>query len=85
MPGEDFAWQHPTWERSQAFLFLKDIANPKPVQAALQFVLAHPAVTTAIVASINENHMKDNLAVPDLPAQDEKLRKKIIDSYSKNN
>lgn len=80
-PGEDYAWQHPTWERSQSFLFLKDINKPKPVQAALQFVLANPAVTTAIVASITENHMKENIEVPDLPALDEKLMKNILNTF----
>jgi aryl-alcohol dehydrogenase-like predicted oxidoreductase len=80
-PGEDYSWQYATWDRCQDFLFLKDIAKPKPVQAALQFVLAHAAVTTAIAASVTVEHMKDNLAVPDLPTLDEKLMKKIIDTY----
>ena len=79
-PGEDYAWQHATWERCQKFLYLKDIAKPKPVQAALQFVLAQPAVTTAIVASVTADHMKGNLVVPDLPALDEKLMKRILET-----
>lgn len=79
-PGEDFAWQHVTWERCQSFLFLKDIMKPKPVQAALQFVLANSAVTTAIVSSITMEHMNDNLVVTDLPDLDEKLMKKILET-----
>lgn len=33
-----------------------------PVQASMDFIFSHPGVTSAIVGTINPNHLKDNIA-----------------------
>ena len=76
-PGEDDNWQWPCWERCQRLLFLREIPSPEPVQAALRYVLDHPAVSTAIVSTVSLAHLRENAAVSGMPALDKGLVKKI--------
>jgi aryl-alcohol dehydrogenase-like predicted oxidoreductase len=80
-PGADNAWQHPGWERCQRLTFLQQVTAPKPVQAALKYVLSHRAVTTAIVSTVTMAHLKDNVATVELPALEPALIKKIKEAF----
>jgi aryl-alcohol dehydrogenase-like predicted oxidoreductase len=46
-------------------------------QAALKFVLAHPAVSTIITGIRNENQAEQNIATSDLPDMQDELVKKL--------
>jgi len=80
-PGEDYSYQMPAWERAQHFRFLAGFTRPSAVDIALRFVLDHPAVSTAIPATVNPGHLRDNARVPDLPRLDPGLLSKITDTY----
>lgn len=66
-PSEENAWQWPCWEKAARYAFLQECTSPSPIQTALQFVLASPAVSTAIAASVDLQHLEENVAVSGLP------------------
>lgn len=76
-PGEDDNWQWPCWDGCQRLLFLRDLRSPKPVQAALRYVLDHPAVSTAIVSTVSLAHLRENATVSGMPSLETGLVKKI--------
>ncbi|MBL8025481.1 MAG: aldo/keto reductase, partial [Fibrobacteres bacterium] len=81
-PDDDNAWQHPTWERAQKFLFMKELTNPSPIQAALKFVLDHEGVTTAIAATVDLRHFDENVKTSNLPSLHSELKNKIVHTSS---
>ncbi|MGZ8254348.1 MAG: aldo/keto reductase [Burkholderiaceae bacterium] len=52
-------------------------------QVLLKFVLAHPAVTCAIPATSNVDHVRENLAAAKEPLPDERMRKRIVSDVEK--
>jgi diketogulonate reductase-like aldo/keto reductase len=48
-------------------------------QILLKFIVAHPAVTCAIPATSNVDHVRENLAAARGPMPDESMRKRIVD------
>ena len=81
-PDEDYAYQIPCWERARNFSYLGEFSSPAPVQIALKFVLEHPAVTTAIVATVNPKHLAENVGTSEIKALDPALVKRLRETYS---
>jgi len=85
-PEGDFRrrWQEVPEERE---VYLDDLAKVKALrsltnrrtmaQLALQFVLAHPAVTTVIPGAKNVSQLEQNLSVASLPPLGEEAMRKI--------
>jgi aryl-alcohol dehydrogenase-like predicted oxidoreductase len=80
-PKEEDSWQWPCWEQSARYAFLKECTSPTPVQTALQFVLASPAVTTAIAASVEPRHIEENVAVSGMPPIDPAIQARIRTTF----
>jgi aryl-alcohol dehydrogenase-like predicted oxidoreductase len=80
-PDEDYAYQIPCWERARNFSFLGEFSSPAPVQIALKFVLNHPAVSTAIVATVNPGHLAENVATPEIKPLDQALVSRIKETF----
>jgi aryl-alcohol dehydrogenase-like predicted oxidoreductase len=59
--------------------FAEDFGARSWAQLFLKFILAHPAVTVAIPATSNPEHVADNLEAGRGHLPDEPLRRKLID------
>jgi aryl-alcohol dehydrogenase-like predicted oxidoreductase len=73
------------FEEGALFRKLRGKPLPEPVrqyasswsEALLKFIVAHPAVTAAIPATSNPQHMRDNLAAGSGPLPDERARDQL--------
>jgi aryl-alcohol dehydrogenase-like predicted oxidoreductase len=58
--------------------FAREVGATSWAQLFLKWILAHPAVTVAIPATANPEHLDDDLAAARGPLPDEALRKKLV-------
>lgn len=62
--------------------FAKDLACTSWAELFLKFVISHPAVTVAIPATSNPNHLRQNMNAGRGPMPDEAMRKRIAEAVS---
>lgn len=60
--------------------FAKDLGSTSWAELFLKFVISHPAVTCAIPATSNLEHLRQNMRAADGPIPDEKMRQRIADA-----
>lgn len=62
--------------------FAKDLGCTSWAELFLKFVISHPAVTVAIPATSNPEHLRQNMNAGHGPMPDEAMRKRIADAVS---
>lgn len=60
--------------------FARELACTSWAQLLLKFIIAHPAVTCAIPATSDVDHLRDNLGAGDGPFPDEEMRNRIVEA-----